>query len=73
MYPACLRGPLTAGLDGIRHSEGRRRDAQSTYRAVGSDNTSGLISLGYLFRHHVLFTLARPLALPYLKTALKFF
>ncbi len=64
MYPACLRGPVTADLDGIRLSEGRRRDAQSSYRAVCSDNTSGLISPGYLFRHHVLFTLALPLALP---------
>ena len=73
MYPACLRGPVTAGLDGIRLSEGRRRDAQSSYRAVCSDNTSGLISPGYLFRHHVLFTLALPLALPPSRhTALKF-
>ena len=71
MYPACLRGPTTAGLDGIRLSKGRRRDAQSSYRAVGSDNTSGWISPGYLFRHHVLFTLAMPLALTYLKMALK--
>jgi len=72
MYPACLRGPVTAGLDGIRLSKGRRIDAQSIYRAVDSDNTSGLIYPGYLFRHHVLFTLAIPLAFPYLKTALKF-
>ncbi len=71
MYPACLRGPVTAGLDGIRLSEGRRRDAQSSYRAVCSDNTSGWISPGYLFRHHVLFTLAMPLAFPYLNTAWK--
>ena len=71
MYPACLRGPVTAGLDGIRLSEGRRRDAPSSYRAVCSDNTSGWISPGYLFRHHVLFTLAMPLAFPYRNTALK--
>ena len=71
MYPACLRGPVTAGLDGIRLSEGRRRDAQSSYRAVCSDNTSGWISPGYLFRHHVLFTLAMPLAFPYRNTAWK--
>ena len=71
MYPACLRGPVTAGLDGIRLSKGRRRDAQSSYRAVGSDNTSGWISPGSLFRHHVLFTLAMPLALTYLNMALK--
>ncbi len=71
MYPACLRGPVTAGLDGIRLSKGRRRDAQSSYRAVGSDHTSGWISPGSLFRHHVLFTLAMPLALTYLKMALK--
>ncbi len=38
---------------------------------MGSDNTSGWISPGYLFRHHVLFTLAMPLALTYLKMALK--
>jgi hypothetical protein len=68
MYPACLRGPVTAGLDGIRLSKGRRIDAQSIYRAVDSDNTSGLISPGYLFRHHVLFTLAIPLAFPYSHT-----
>ncbi len=72
MYPACLRSLVTAGLDGIRLSEGRRRDAQSSYRAACSDNTSGWISPGSLFRHHVLFTLAIPLAWPYLKTALKF-
>ena len=48
MYPACLRSPLAAGLDGIRLSEGRRIDAQSSYRAVCSDKTSGLISPGYL-------------------------
>ena len=71
MYPACLRGPVTAGLDGIRLSEGRRRDAQSSYRAVDSDNTSGWIYPGYLVRHHVLFTLAMPLAFPYLNPALK--
>jgi hypothetical protein len=65
MYPACLRGPMTAGLDGIRLSKGRRIDAQSTYRAVDSDNTSGWIYPGSLFRHHVFFTLAIPLALPY--------
>ena len=40
MYPACLRGPVTAGLDGIRLLKGRGRDAQSTYRALCSDNTS---------------------------------
>ena len=62
MYPACLRSLVTAGLDGIRLSEGRRRDAQSSYRAACSDNTSGWISPGSLFRHHVLFTLAIPLA-----------
>jgi hypothetical protein len=62
MYPACLCGPMTAGLDGIRPSKGRRKDAQSIYRAVGSDNTSGWIFPGSLFRHHVLFTLAIPLA-----------
>ena len=72
MYPACLRSLVTAGLDGIRLSEGRRRDAQSSYRAACSDNTSGWISPGSLFRHHVLFTLAIPLAWPYLNTALKF-
>ncbi len=72
MYPAYLRSLVTAGLDGIRLSEGRRRDAQSSYRAACSDNTSGWISPGSLFRHHVLFTLAIPLAWPYLKTALKF-
>ena len=71
MYPACLRGPVTAGLDGIRLSEGRRRDAQSIYRVVCSDKTSGWISPGYLVRHHVLFTLAMPLAFPYRHTALK--
>jgi len=71
MYPACLRGPVTAGLDGIRLSEGRRRNAQSIYRAVCSDNTSGWISPGYLVRHHVLFTLAMPLAFSYLRPALK--
>ena len=49
MYPACLRGPVTAGLDGIRLSEGRRIDAQSIYRAFCSDNTSGWIYPGYLF------------------------
>ena len=63
MYPACLRSPVTAGLDGIRLSKGRRIDAQSTYRAVYSDNTSGWIYLGSLFRHHVFFTLAMPLRL----------
>jgi len=68
MYPACLRVPVTAGLDGIRLSEGRRRDAQSIYRAVDSDNTSGWISPGYLVRHHVLFTLAMPLTFPYRHT-----
>jgi len=62
MYPACLRSPMAAGLDGIRLSEGRRIDAQSIYRAVCSDKTSGWISPGSLFRHHVLFTLAIPLA-----------
>jgi hypothetical protein len=41
MYPACMRGFVTAGLDGIRLLKGRGRDAQSTYRALGSDNTSG--------------------------------
>ena len=71
MYPACLCGTVTAGLDGIRLSEGRRRDAQSTSRAVYSDNTSGWISPGYLFRHHVFFTLAMPLSFIYLNTALK--
>jgi hypothetical protein len=71
MYPACLRSPMTAGLDGIRLSEGRRRDAQSTYRVVHSDKTSGWISPGSLFRHHVLFTLAIPLAFAYRHTALK--
>ena len=71
MYPACLRSPLAAGLDGIRLSKGRRIDAQSTYRAVCSDNTSGWIYPGSLFRHHVLFTLAMPLALTYLNTVLK--
>ena len=64
MYPACLHGPVTAGLDGIRLLEGGRRDAQSNYRAVDSDKTSGWISSGYLVRHHVLFTLAMLLALP---------
>jgi hypothetical protein len=39
MYPACMRSPVAAGLDGIRLSKVRRRDTQSTYRAVGSDNT----------------------------------
>ena len=68
MYPACLRGPVTAGLDGIRISEGRRIDAQSSYRAVDSDKTSGWISPGYLVRHHVLFTLAIPF--PYLSTSM---
>jgi len=63
MYPACLRGLVTAGLDGIRLSEGQRIDAQSTYRAVDSEHTSGWIYPGYLFRHHVLFTLAMPLTL----------
>ena len=72
MYPACLCGTVTAGLDGIRLSEGRRIDAQSIYRAVDSDNTSGWIYPGYLVRHHVLFTLAMPLVLTYLNTALKF-
>ena len=72
MYPACLRSPMAAGLDGIRLSEGRRRDAQSIYRAVCSDKTSGWIYPGYLFRHHVLFTLAIPLAFPDGNTALKF-
>ena len=71
MYPACLRSPMAAGLDGIRLSEGRRIDAQSTYRAGDSDNTSGWIYPGYLFRHHVLFTLVMPLAFPYRNTALK--
>ena len=71
MYPAYLRSSMAAGLDGIRLSEGRRRNAQSIYRAVCSDNTSGWISPGYLVRHHVLFTLAMPLAFPYLHTALK--
>jgi hypothetical protein len=71
MYPACLRGSVTAGLDGIRLSKGRRRDAQSTYRAVDSDKISGWIYPGYLVRLHVLFTLAMPLALTYLNTALK--
>ncbi len=69
MYPACLCGPMTAGLDGIRPSKGRRKDAQSTYRAVGSDNTSGWIFPGFLFRHHILVTLAIPLAFPYRNTA----
>jgi len=41
MYPACLRGLVTAGLDGIRLLKGRGRDAQSTYRALCSDKTSG--------------------------------
>ena len=71
MYPACLRGSVTAGLDGIRLSEGRRIDAQSTYRAVCSDNTSGWIYPGYLVRHHVCFTLALPLAISYRNPALK--
>ena len=75
MYPACLRGPVTAGLDGIRLSEGRRIDAQSTYRALYSDNISGWIYPGYLFRHHVLCTLAIPFTYfspsIYLSTALK--
>ncbi len=71
MYPACLRGPVTAGLDGIRPSEGRRIDAQSSYRAVYSDKTSGWIYPGYLFRHHVFFTLAMPLAFPYRNTTWK--
>lgn len=71
MYPACLYSPVTAGLDGIRLSKGRRIDAQSIYRALCSDNTSGWIYPGYLFRHHVLFTLAMPLAFSYLNTALK--
>ena len=73
MYPACGHGTLTAGLDGIRLSEGRRIDAQSIYRAVDSDNTSGWIYPGYLVRHHILFTLARPFPYPssslYCKTA----
>ena len=76
MYPAYLCGPMTAGLDGIRLSEGRRIDAQSSYRAVDSDNTSGWIYPGYLFRHHVIFTLAMPFTYLspsiYLNTALKF-
>ena len=33
MYPACLRSPVTAGLDGIRLSKGRMIDAQSTWLA----------------------------------------
>ncbi len=71
MYPACLCGTVTADLAGIRLSEGRRIDAQSTYRAVYSDNTSGWIYPGYLVRHHVFFTLAIPLSFIYLNTALK--
>ena len=35
MYPACLRGPVTAGPDGIRLSEGRRRDALTDFSAGG--------------------------------------
>ncbi len=66
MYPAFLRGPVTAGLDGIRLSKGRRIDAQSIYRVVHSDITSGWIYPGYSFRHHVLFTLEMSLACPYL-------
>ena len=41
MYPACLCSPVTAGLDGIRLLKGQGRDAQSTYRALGSDKTTG--------------------------------
>lgn len=68
MYPACLRGLVPAGLDGIRLSKGRRRDAQSIYRAVCSEKTSGGISPGYLICHLVFFTLAIPLAVSYGRT-----
>jgi len=60
MYAACLRYPVTTGLDGIRLSKGLRRDAQSTYRVGDSDNTSSWIYPGSLFRHNVFFTLTWP-------------
>ena len=70
MYTACLRGPATAGLDGIHLSEVQRIDVQSIYRAVYSDKTSGRIHPDSLFCHHVLFTFALPLTFIYRNRAL---
>ena len=41
MYPAYMRSPLAAGLDEILLSEGRSKDALSSYLASCSDKTSG--------------------------------
>ena len=60
MYPACLRGPLTAGPDGIRlWKVGGETPSQFIELCARTIPRVGSI-LDTFFRHHVLFTLALP-------------
>jgi hypothetical protein len=68
MYPACLRGPLTAGSDGIRlWKVGGETPSQFNELCARTIPRVGSI-LDTFFRHHVLFTLALPV--PYRLTFL---